>query len=573
MKRFKIIVFSILTSAFLLLTFSFAQTSKMSIDGKPKKSMSEIVGVRDVNGRFCAAIKVISDMDGFKYQSNNGVVKVDDMPGRDMVYLSPDERVLEIYHTGYEMFRMILSEYGIQLHPKEVWVVRIKGAPKTGDLLPVTIIANPADAQIIIDGKNVQSGKPVELTKSSHTLIIKKDGYKTVNKTITVSKSNVLFNEALSEMEIQAVQIKSVPSGAQILIDGQVEGQTDKGIWKYPGNYSLKLIKPGYAEINETIIVKEVTGQAQNTFSYTLTKNSGSLQLTVTPADASVLINKKDYTSASFGDAQDKSSVSGNYNIELAPGRYKVEISKTGYYPKSEAITIERGRALNKSFNLIAKSGKLQFNIQPLSANVTLKQNGRTVRSWTGMKYLKNLQAGSYELECTASGYESEKRNITIEEGKKRVLDMKLVKISNLSSSKSVSTKSAAGNAFVKSLFVPGWGQISNGHKRGWLYLAATLGAAGWYYSAYSAHSENMGTYNKASDFYSKTQAYKEADDSYKNGMIPLYVLGGVYAINLLDALFFSSRIETKTYSIRPYLNKKMFRKSESIQFGLAIKW
>jgi len=124
------------------LSFVLAQTSKMSVEGKSKKSSSEFVSARDDNGRFCAAIKVISDMDGFKYQSNNGVVKVDDMPGRDMVYLSPDERVLEIYHSGYEMFRMILSEYGIQLHPKEVWVVRIKGAPKTGDLLPVTIFVN-----------------------------------------------------------------------------------------------------------------------------------------------------------------------------------------------------------------------------------------------------------------------------------------------------------------------------------------------------------------------------------------------------------------------------------------------
>ena len=87
---------------FSLITFSNAQTSKMSIEGKPKKSSSEFVSARDDNGRFCAAIKVISDMDGFKYQSNNGVVKVDDMPGRDMVYLSPDERVLEIYHSGYE---------------------------------------------------------------------------------------------------------------------------------------------------------------------------------------------------------------------------------------------------------------------------------------------------------------------------------------------------------------------------------------------------------------------------------------------------------------------------------------
>ncbi len=81
----------------------------MSVSGKAQKSSYEFVGsnIRDANGRICAAIKVISDRDGFKYQANNGVARVDDMPGRDMVYLQPDERVLEIYQTGYEPQRAL----------------------------------------------------------------------------------------------------------------------------------------------------------------------------------------------------------------------------------------------------------------------------------------------------------------------------------------------------------------------------------------------------------------------------------------------------------------------------------
>ena len=81
---------------FLLMSTSYAQTAKMSVLGTPQKSSSEIVAVRDANGRYAAAIQVISDMDGFSYQANNGVIKVDDRAGEDMVYLSPDERVLKI---------------------------------------------------------------------------------------------------------------------------------------------------------------------------------------------------------------------------------------------------------------------------------------------------------------------------------------------------------------------------------------------------------------------------------------------------------------------------------------------
>ena len=213
------------------------------------------------------------------------------------------------------------------------------------------------------------------------------------------------------------MQIKLNPSGAQILLDGQDKGETDKGVWQNPGSYRLKLIKPGYVEINKTI---NVTETGTNTFNYNLEKNSGSLNLSVTPNGAKVLINKEDYTSTG--------AVQSSKMIELAPGRYKIELSKTGYNPQSETITIVRGQTLRKTYTLLAKTGKLRFSIQPLEANVTLKQNGRTVQSWTGMKYIKDLQVGRYELECTASGYGAQTKRITIEENSSVVLDVKLEK-------------------------------------------------------------------------------------------------------------------------------------------------
>lgn len=127
---------NIFFTALRIITFVFlslfaisisAETSKMQIVGKPEKSKSEIVAVRNANGRFCAAIQVISDMEGFSYDSYNGVVRIDDNPGKDMVYLSPDERVLEIYKTGYEPLKIILYEIGIILKGKDVWMLKISG--------------------------------------------------------------------------------------------------------------------------------------------------------------------------------------------------------------------------------------------------------------------------------------------------------------------------------------------------------------------------------------------------------------------------------------------------------------
>jgi len=469
----------IFLTVFLIVASSFAQLAKMRLTGKAEKSEDEIVAVRDANGRFCAAIKVLSDMEGFSYDAYNGVVRVDDRPGEDMVYLQPDERVLIIYHTGYEPLKLILSDYGISLQPKEVWRIRIKGQAKTGDLLPVTVFVQPADAHITIDGKPVQSGKAVRLSKGRHRLKIEKNGFRAVDKTIKVTEDNVVFNSRLNELEPVAVQISSQPSGAQIFIDNMDKGQTDRGLWLFPGVYRLKLQLPGYVDVNEAIEVKE---NGSNTFTYRLIKNSGVLRLSVTPAGAAIKLNQIDYSgqtriellpgkyeleitkpgylpkkeiieiergktlSRSYQliknsgsltlditppDAQvliNKEDYSGRSRIELAPGMYKIEISKAGWYPVRETITIERGRTLSKTYRLTPRTGKLQFSVQPLNARVTLKRNGQTVQTWTGMKYLKNLQVGDYELECSADGYSTQTKRITIKEGQTAVLDIKLKK-------------------------------------------------------------------------------------------------------------------------------------------------
>lgn len=96
--------------------------------GRPEVEFNEIVARRDANGRFCAAIKIISNLDGFSYDSYNGIVgNIEDKPGVDVIYVSPDERVIEIFHSGYEMLKIYLPELGIHLKPKRMWKIKIEG--------------------------------------------------------------------------------------------------------------------------------------------------------------------------------------------------------------------------------------------------------------------------------------------------------------------------------------------------------------------------------------------------------------------------------------------------------------
>ena len=104
---------------FTSVLFAQAQLSQLYLVGQPEESPSEIVAVRDANGEFCSGIQVISDLEGFTYRSYNGVVRVDDEKGKDMVYVSANERVLEIFQAGYSYKEMAKKLFIYQMPVKE----------------------------------------------------------------------------------------------------------------------------------------------------------------------------------------------------------------------------------------------------------------------------------------------------------------------------------------------------------------------------------------------------------------------------------------------------------------------
>ncbi len=433
----KDMIFRILFTFFLLEQLFAQQLPQMQIIGKGEKSQNEFVGSNhvDANGRICAMIRVVSDMEGFTYQSYNGVVSIDDQPGQDLVFLSPDERVLEIYHTGYEPLRIILSEYGIHLHPREVWTIKITGGLQKQNGQSVVFLVQPPVEKINIDGKiyDITNQKPVLLSDGQHRVKIEKRGYRPLEQEIKVDKEHVLYNFTLQEVDLVPVTINSSPSGAQIFIDGIERGLTSKALNLFPGTYNLRLILSGHVQFEQTIVVKE---KQTNYFDFTLKKDSGTLFLTVSPPEAKVLINKEDY--------------SGKSQIELAPGLYRIEISSKGYYPQSENITIVLGQTLRKKYVLKQKIGKLNFSVSPAEAKVTLKRNGQIVKTWQGANYLKNLPTGTYTIEISANGYAMQTKSLTINEHQITSLDITLKK------------SMASGQSFTKVLGIE-WVRVEGG--------------------------------------------------------------------------------------------------------------
>jgi len=181
----------------LKLSELIAQSPELKIIGKPEMIASEIVIARDPSGDFCAAIKITSNLDDFKYDSYYGIVKVDKKPGEDIIYLRITERVLEVYHSNYKTLKIILTDFGIQLKEREVWQIRITGeTPKI--YVPTMILTEPEDVTICIDGKNLGIRQTHPISVGEHTLDLKKDGFIPISTRINVTEENYLFRYNLS---------------------------------------------------------------------------------------------------------------------------------------------------------------------------------------------------------------------------------------------------------------------------------------------------------------------------------------------------------------------------------------
>ena len=174
----------------------FAQLPKITIDGNPILLDESFEERRDINGRLCAVIKVISKMEGFAYDAYNGIVgDVIDKQGEDIIYLQPDEQVFMVFRTGYEPIKIIFSEIGIQLTENQIWKIQIKGL--TASLLPVSFIINPSDVNISINGRSRGSGPTFQLYQGEYMIKLEKKGYLSLLDTILVNESHILFNYQL----------------------------------------------------------------------------------------------------------------------------------------------------------------------------------------------------------------------------------------------------------------------------------------------------------------------------------------------------------------------------------------
>ena len=444
--------------------------NQLRIIGKGEFLPSELIDrdVKDANGEVAAGLIIETDLVGLAYDANNGIVKMNHQPGRDFLFLQHSEREVIIMLNGYAPLQVILRKYEIKLESGQSWLLKLTGDKKL-DMLPVIIMVNKPGAKIYADNEYKGTDKNINIPPGKHTIRVELQGCETISKEIEVTDKQTYFSFELTEIDVVSVEIRSVPEKAKVYINNDLkEKETDAGFFLYPGNYSVRLTKEGYLPVEEKI---KVESAKQNKFVYTLKKSTGMLTISANPAGAEVRLNEKiiserslelapgeysiDVTASGFisqrenltiqtgqtinkkytlvknrGRLSVKVSQAGvkvvinkettiiSDNIELAPGVYKLELSKPGYSPVFETVEIKLGETTVKEYSLLAIYGKLTVGVTPLDGELSLSKEGKVIESWNGMKVFNKLIIGEYELTVKADKYKTVTKKIIIEENK-----------------------------------------------------------------------------------------------------------------------------------------------------------
>ncbi len=381
------------------------EMASLRVVGQAERLPSEIIADRDdnrdINGNLTAGLRIVSDLTGLTFRSNNGIHKVQQLPGYNLLYLSTNERVVSIYKDGYPPFQLVLNDEGINLEAGEVWEVRITGNAKSTEE-PVQFNVSPENSTIFIDGEEFGIDGTVfntELTTGDHFVQIRKDRHEFIDDSISVSADRVnTFNYELEEINPIAVLINSTPEGASIYLNDEpgARGVTPLRVNIYPGNLKIRLTYPGYSNVEDEF---EFTGENPE-LSYNLQRYIGYLTVNTTPEDATLLI--------------DDQPQSQRENIELVPGAHILEVRSSGFDPVRRTVDITQGDSLVENVTLGQITGNLFVIAQQENTEFTLRKDGDVQEQWVGSKTFRNIPVGNYQLTAELLNFDTQTREFEI---------------------------------------------------------------------------------------------------------------------------------------------------------------
>jgi len=192
------------------------------------------------------------------------------------------------------------------------------------------------------------------------------------------------------QQEVQSkskINIYSNPSGAQVYLNDQLQGNTPITLMLYPGNYRITLKKEGYEDYLTNIVVQE--GRDRD-YTFNLKPVYGNLRVDTEPKGASIYLDGsfKGYTPLTL------------YNLP-ANKTYQLKVTYPGYQEKVVDVNVLPNQTNYVFYSLVPLYGSLNINSYPQGADLYL--NG--VYKGKTPIVINNVSPGRYQVQLRLSGY------------------------------------------------------------------------------------------------------------------------------------------------------------------------
>ncbi|MCP4412263.1 MAG: PEGA domain-containing protein, partial [Gammaproteobacteria bacterium] len=234
------------------------------------------------------------------------------------------------------------------------------------------------------------------------------DGYVNWKESVDVIANKEVAIDAELQIKPGAVCVKSKPSNAMVLIDGNEIGNTPVTISDLkPGMHSVEIKMEGYVDWSKSL---EATHGEDIVISAELLMEAGIVSINSEPSNAKAIIDGK---------------VVGNTPVtikDMKPDTYNLEIKMDGYVDWKESLDVKANKEVAIDAELQIITGAVCIKSDPPNAKVRIEGNEVGTTPVT----LAELMPGTFNVEVMMEGYESWKESVNIISDKKISLTVSL---------------------------------------------------------------------------------------------------------------------------------------------------
>lgn len=180
----------------------------------------------------------------------------------------------------------------------------------------------------------------IEVPRGRHVAVASLAGYRSYPKIFEADS-----DAAQVDIQMRAITgtllISSEPTGAEVLVDGRkVDGATNMQYDAGPGYHVILVRKQGAGTAERSVRVEEGGLHPVHFVLNSAGVNRSRLSVRSDPAGAEIVVNDTRRVGTTPAD------------VELAPGRYRVAVSRNGYRPVIQEIELSAGKPQNLEVTL-----------------------------------------------------------------------------------------------------------------------------------------------------------------------------------------------------------------------------